>query len=436
MAGQTTSTYDAMLKEFYGVDTVTELVKQKAPFLYDCKKSKLVSADGRRVIAPVHNSRNVGTSSRGEGGALPTAGNQGFLDLIIPYRFNHLRIFLTIQAMKQSRTSEGAFEHALDAEIEYGVKDAARELSRQLQGDGTGILCQGVGSVSGTTITINHGQNVADNNDVPARFLRKGGLIAFIDSTTGVLDVASNSIQAVASVAANQKSFTVGASYTSTNPNPYVVNASTLTNTNAVDIAYNNDFMGLLGIVDDGTYVGTYFSQSRSTNPILNAYRLDLGEGNLTLDVMQQAEDGVDQQSDGEIQKLYANHVTRREYSALLQVMKRYTNEMALTPDGGFKGGMLHKSHIEFNEHPVIVDRDVPMGLIHGLNMEHFYRFMLTEGEWADEDGRILLRDATTDAYEGRYRIFGNVANLAPNTNYVISSVKLNSAVAAINVAN
>lgn len=433
MAGQTTTTYDAMLKEFYGVDTVTELVKQKAPFLYECKKSKLVSADGRRVIAPVHNARNVGVSSRGEGGALPTAGNQGFLDLIIPYRFNHLRIFLTIQAMKQSRTSEGAFEHALDAEIEYGVKDAARELSRQLQGDGTGILCQVNGSGAiGTTITVVNGQNVADNDDVPARFIRAGGLVAFIDSTNGTVDA----VRSVTSVAGNQKSFVIGSSYTATNPNPYVVNASTSTNTAAVDVAYNNDFMGLLGIVDDGTYVSTYFTQARATYPILNAFRLDLGEGNLSLDIMQQAFDGVDQTSDGEVSKLYAHHITRREYSALLQVMKRYVNENALTPDGGFKGGMLHKSHIEFNEKPVIVDRDVPLGLIHGLNMENFYRFMLTEGEWADEDGRILLRDATTDAYEGRYRIFGNIANLAPNTNFVISSIKLNSAVNAINVAN
>lgn len=433
MAGQTTSTYDAMLKEFYGVDTVTELVKQKAPFLFDIKKSKLVSADGRRVIAPVHSSRNVGTSSRGEGGALPTAGNQGFLDLTIPYRFNHLRVFLTIQAMKQSRTSEGAFEHALDAEIEWGVKDAARELSRQLQGDGTGILCQVNGSGAiGTTITVINGQNVADNDDVPARFIKTLGLVAFIDSTNGTVDA----IRSVVSVAANQKSFVINASYTATNPNPYVVNASTLTNTNAVDVAYNNDFMGLLGIVDDGTYVSNYFGLSRSTNPILNAFRLDLGEGNLTLDIMQQAEDGVDQTSDGQISRLYSHHITRREYSALLQVMKRYVNEQALTPDGGFKGAMLHKNHIEFNEHPVIVDRDVPLGIMHGINMEHFYRFMLTEGEWADEDGRILLRDATTDAYEGRYRIFGNMACLAPNTNFVISSIKLNSAVNAINVAN
>jgi hypothetical protein len=80
-------------------------------------------------------------------------------------------------------------------------------------------------------------------------------------------------------------------------------------------------------------------------------------------------------------------------------------------------------------------DRDVPLGIIHGLDMDSFRRYSITEGEWADDDGRILLRNATTDAYEGRLRVlFGNAACLAPNRNFTVSSIKLNSGVDAINV--
>ena len=62
-------------------------------------------------------------------------------------------------------------------------------------------------------------------------------------------------------------------------------------------------------------------------------------------------------------------------------------------------------------------------------------RYSITEGEWADDDGRILLRNATTDSYEGRLRVlFGNAACLAPNRNFTISSIKLNTGIDAINV--
>lgn len=432
MAGLDLTAFDSMLKEFYGVDTVTELVKQKCPFLFKFKKSKLVSADGRRVIVPLHSGRNVGVGARGEGGVIPTAGKQGYSSLTVPYRYNHARIQLSIQTIKQSRTSEGAFEHAVDSEIEGAVKDLGRDLSRQLQGFGRGDLCQIVtGGVASATQTLVNGQGVSDNDDIPGRLLRAGMLIAGIKPSDGTVDF----VREVSSVAADLKSVIFTATVTPTEDLTRLVRASTATGTAAVDVGYNNEFMGLLGMVDDGTYVSTYFSTTRSSQPKLNAYRLDLGAGNLTLDKMQQAFDGVDQQSDGYPEVMIANHVTRREYLALLQAYKRFTNEKALTPDGGFKGGAI-KSEITFNEVPMMPDRDCPMGLIYGLDMSTFWRFMLTEGEWADEDGTIMLRLATTDDYEGRYRIFGNSACLAPNRNFVISSVKLNSTPEAIAVAD
>jgi hypothetical protein len=67
--------------------------------------------------------------------------------------------------------------------------------------------------------------------------------------------------------------------------------------------------------------------------------------------------------------------------------------------------------------------------------MSSFRRYSIVEGEWADDDGRILLRNATTDSYEGRLRVlFGNAACLAPNQNFTISSIKLNTGVDLINV--
>src|SRR3990167_10127999 len=144
---QNLTNFDAMLKEFYPKDVILDLVKQKAPFYFEFQKSKRISADGRRVIQPIHSARNVGVSALGEGGLLPTAGNQAYVDLTIPYRYVYGRVDISGPVMKQTRTSQGAFDDVMDQEIEGAIKDGARDLSRQLQGFGRGDLAH----LSGTS---------------------------------------------------------------------------------------------------------------------------------------------------------------------------------------------------------------------------------------------------------------------------------------------
>lgn len=430
MAGQALSAFDALLKQFYGVDTVTELVKKKAPWYAKMKKSKMVSADGRQVIIPLHTSRNTGVGARAENGQLPTAGNQAYVDLTLPYCYNHARVQLTAQVMKQSRTSEGAFELAADSEIKGAINDMGRDISRQLQGYGSGVLATVTGSpVATVTIPLTSSQGVADNTANPARFLAAGMFIHFIQPN-GTWDA----VRQILSVDPALQFITLTGNYTAGAANPLIVRGSSAADTTVADGAYNNEIMGMLGMIDDGTYLPTYFSHLRSSSPKLNAYRLDLGEGNFTLDALQKCFDGTDQRSDGYPSVLLGHHSTRREYLALLTVMKRYINERALSPDGGVKGGAI-KSDIEFNEVAMKADRDCPTGLLYGADESTFERFELTEG-WADEDGTVLLRLSGTDGYEARYRKFFNLGCLAPNKNFVLSSIKINSALEAISVAD
>ncbi len=430
--GQNLTNFDAMLKEFYPNDVVMDLVKQKAPFYFEFKKSKRISADGRRVIQPVHTARNVGVSAIGTGGLLPTAGAQGYTDLTIPYRYVYGRVDIGGTVMKQTRTSQGAFDDVMDTEIEGAIKDGARDLSRQVQGDGTGTLCILTGTGASQTQALANGQGVADNDDIPGRFLFAGQVVVGITALTGAWEF----VRTVQSVSADLKNVVFTATVTPSAANTIIVRAGSASAAVLADAAYNNEIMGLLGMVDDGTYVSSYFSNTRTSFPGLNATRLDLGGGNLSLDIMHRAFHAIDQASDGKINMLAANQVTAREYYALLQVMKRYVDTAALSPDGGLKRRADNQGYdIEFNQVPLREDRDVPLGLLHGLTLDSFRRYSITEGEWADDDGRILLRNATTDSYEGRLRVlFGNAACLAPNQNFTISSIKLNSGIDAINV--
>ena len=430
--GQNLSNFDAMLKEFYPNDVVMDLVKQKAPFFFDFKKSKRISVDGRRVIQPVHTTRNTGVSAIGSGGLLPTAGQQGYVDLTIGYKYVYGRIDIGATVMKQTRTSQGAFDDVMDTEIEGAIKDGARDLSRQTQGDGTGTLCVISDTDASATHSLINGQGVADNDDMPGRFLAAGEIVVGITALTGAWEF----VRTISSVSANMQTVVFTATVTPSAANTILVRGGSASGTVLADSAYNNEIAGVLGLVDDGTYVSSYFGLTRSSYPGLNAFRADLANGNLNFDIMHRAFHAVDQKSDGKVGKLLANQVTAREYYALLQVMKRYVDSAALSPDGGLKRKANGDGYaIEFNQVPLQEDRDVPLGLMYGLDMDSFRRYSITEGEWADDDGRILLRNATTDSYEGRLRVlFGNAACLAPNRNFVISSIKLNTGIDAINV--
>ena len=429
---QNLTNFDQMLKQFYPKDTVLDLVKQKSPFYFEFQKSKRISADGREVLQPVHTARNVGVSALGTGGLLPTAGNQGYLTLTIPYRYVYARVDIGGTVMKQTRTSQGAFDDVMDQEIEGAIRDGARDLSRQLQGFGRGDLCRLVGTSASATQSTENGQGVADNDDIPSRFIRADQILAGITPSTAAWEF----VRTVSSVNAALTNIVFTATVTPLEAGTIIVRQGSASGTALADTGFNREVMGLLGMVDEGTYVTSYFGNTRSTNTILNAYRADLAAGNLSLDILHRAWHAVDQQGDGKIGLMVANQTTAREYYGLLQVMKRYVDAAALSPDGGLKRRADNQGYdIEFNQVPLREDRDCALGIIFGLDMSSFRRYSITEGEWADDDGRILLRNSTTDSYEGRLRVlFGNCACLAPNRNFVISSIKLNTGIDTINV--
>lgn len=416
---QSTTNFDSVLKEFY-LDKIPEMVNQKVNLKEHFKKRSggEVSVDGRRVVYPVHLGRNTGVGAVGEGANLPTAGNQQYQSMIVPFRFNYGRIQITAQAMKQSMTSKGAFRKAVDEEITRAAKDVGREVNRQLWGYGKGVLCMVNGAVSnGTTVAVDNPGGVvgtANGN----RFLRVGDIVAFIKSADDSLEA----VGTVATVNSNGLSFTLTAAATLTD-NDYVVRCSTTGSTSVNDTAFDKEVMGLLGMIDDGTYVSTYFNIARSTYPTLKAYRHAVG-GALSLSHIQKAYDAADQLGNGTIKTMWAHHSIRREYLKLLQTFRRYNDSSAKSPDGGFKGAGI-ESDIEYAEKPMKVDRDAPYGVIFGVDDSFMYRYALTEGEWADDDGKILLRISGQDAYEARFRIFDNYVCDAPNTCFVMSGITL-----------
>ena len=429
MAGQTITSVDQILKDFY-IDKIVEEIKQEMPLLDFFKKRDDMPTDGRQVYYPVHVGRNTGVAAIGAGGNLPTAGGQQWQDIKVPYRYNYARIQLDAQSMKATKTSKGAFEKIFDAEIMGAARDCGRNRNRQLFGYGQGVIAQVKTGATGVTQVLKNcqGQTSANGQYNPARFFAAGQIVAFI-TASGVFNYAD----VITAVSSDLTTITLTTGSGTSNTGDSVVICSTAASSALADTGYANELMGLMGMLDDASYVSTYFGIVRASYPIMNAYRLSLGNGALTPMIMQKAWDGVYQRSDGKITDTFMHPVTLREHLGNLQLFKRYVNEFGEAPDAGFKGAA-QDGEIEFNQAPMHIDRDCPYGVIFGLDESVLFRYVNEEGKWADEDGTILLRVPGQDAYEARFRVFDNFCNDAPNRGFVIDQIALSATPEAVQI--
>jgi hypothetical protein len=192
---------------------------------------------------------------------------------------------------------------------------------------------------------------------------------------------------------------------------------------------YQHPPMGLLGLVDDATYVATFHGISRGTYPIMRSPVIP-AVGGLSLDVLQRAFDLSEQLGSAKISSMWCHHSVRRAYLALLEADRRYIGTNLMNPDGGTKA--VKGKDIGFGDVPVKVAAMAPYGILWGLDKRFLVRYVNTEGEWMNEDGSILSRVNGVDAFEGTYRLFENNHNDRPNASFRLDGINATITVAHI----
>lgn len=415
--------FDAVLKDDYRPVIISLLNKKTRLLDLFTKNTDVDQSDGRQKVYPIHTGRNEGVGSVSEGNNVPTAGNEETGQVKVPYKYTYGRIQLTAQTIKASKTSKGAFKSAMKLEMNNMVTNLAKLRNRQLWGHGVGILARVDGQQT-TATTVNLKSPLGYTGTVNGcRFLRKNMWIAFI--TTGTLTSKTDSdiqcVKKVSSISSDGKTVTLTAATGVTLEDGDFVVLAPAGGDTTVQSSVNKEPMGLTGIVDDGTYLGTLHNIARATYDQYNSSVISLN-GSFSIDALQRGYDLADEKAGGEISHLLAHHSVRREYLKQLQLIKRYTNEMAMKPDGGFKGGGI-STDIEFSEKPMIAERMAPYGTIFGIDKSDCVRFVNCEGEWADDDGSVLGRVLNVDSYEGRFRIFENYHNDRPDKCFRIDGV-------------
>lgn len=381
-----TQALDGIYKEYYE-DYVSEGVNNRNP-LKEIFKPQDIPYGGREVVWAAHVGRNPGVMATGEGSALPAAGQQRHIQARAQAKKIAGRVELTPEAIADSTKSEFAFTSARKDEMNRLIDDFARREEHYLVGTGLGVLALANGAASTTTVALKSPGGIA-NNSFGNRFVQPGMAIAFVNPATGQLRASSAvSVTACASSGAN---VTTAAAPSNVSDGDYCVQAANNSVTDILDTAFNQAPMGVMGLIDDGTYVGNYFGIDRSLFANYATY-VKASTGAFSVDAIQQSADVVDQKLNGKTSRLILHHSTRRLYIQATDADRRYIAAALMKPDAGTAA--LKQGDLTLGEVPMTVIRDFALDVIAGVDEEQMdaVRYVSEKGKWVDEDGSILVR--------------------------------------------
>lgn len=432
MPGQDTSTYDNVLKTVYE-GGIRELIPTKVRLYKKFQEKDARDWGGRYVEFPIKVGRNQGSGWGTELGLIPAAGAQQYATVRIPMRYQYGRIKLTAQVMKASQGSKAAFAPAMEQEMDGLIKDMTSEMGRSICYDGRGVLALVNVATTTTTTNVDSPGGVAGATN-GSRFIAPGMRITFVNPATGA--VRASAVEDVITVPAAGTTFTTGTTAAAaTADNDYIVkyHGAQADAGNVSNTSYAKESMGLLGLVDDGTYVQTLHGINRTTYPLFQSTVIG-SVGAISADVLQRGIDLADQRGDGDIDTLVMHHSVRRAYLAVTDSNRRYIGGDLSRPDLGTVAAK--KGRISFGGIEIMEEKHFPYGIVVGLDSSSCSRYVEVAGEWMDEDGAILARVGTgatlEDSFEAVYRVWQNFHIEKPNTCFRLDGVTATVAVAHI----
>lgn len=378
--------------------------------------------EGLQAQFPILVGRGQSFMAHGSLGLLPQPKNETTYSMIVPVKWVRGRIQFEIAVMKASMRSSGAFARANEMLMNRLIANIADEKNRMLcAGNGVGIFAQVNGAVSAsTTVTVDNPGNIT-STVAGARYIQPGMLLGFIDSATAPTTI--QAIREVSSVAAGDLTFVIDSAATISDDYFIVRVVNAQVSNIARDTSWNNEPMGLQGIVATTT-PSTFHNIDRSTVTDFQSSVLSVSA--LSLDALQRLEDVVDQQSGEEITDHLVHHSVRRQYLAMIDASRVFmqTGKATVADAGQEPMGV----QLTYNGKPILCDRDFMLGEWMAVNRNHLTHFVLTDGEWAEETGSMFRAVPGQDALEAVYRIADNFSTDKGNAHGKLTGLSTSNA--------
>lgn len=379
------NTFAALVKEFYQDDTISNTINNTTPLLNMVPKDKSFVGDPYVVPVRLANTQNIGVS---DALVFGNTGSSTQQRATVQATTQYGLVTITRQTMKVSENNVGAFAQAVKFEIESMVREFARNLNRQLYGDGSGDL-------SPTAFTA---INTAGNNFtvVPASLFNfeVGMLVQFVDNANALTSATVFGITAI--------DLTTGV--------VTVTGAVPALSVNAVRPGAANAEMTGLAAITDNTVTPLY-GISGTTYNRWNAISFGTS-GTLSSDIdSAMAQIG---KNGGKADLIMCSFDTWTKIVAELQLQKRYNEPPLKGGDAtvNFRGVYFVGPYGDAMVYP---DQHCPDSAIYVLDTKGLVLVSRGGSEWFREDGTILLRDANADSYSARYGSYCNLMCTARN---------------------
>jgi hypothetical protein len=398
-----------MLKEVYAPE-MTAQVNDNVVALKLFGEGNSDEWQGSAVKHPIVLERGQSFMAHGALGVFPDTQNETSVQVSIPVKWIRGRILFSKEAMEVSRTSRGAWARANQFAMTRLVANLTDERNRMVNGTGTGILALVDGAGSGTTaLTLDAPGGIAADG-YGSRYIQPGMIIAITNGTT---IYAVRQVSSITTETDSGATITLSSAVSAADApdNAYIVRAANLgvtTGNLTRDTSYNNEPMGLDGIIDDGTLVATFQGVSRSTYPLWGATVISASA--FSLSALQQLTDTINQVSGEPITDFLCHHSVRRAYLSAIDTTRQFVQ--ASKGPGQFDLGLEPQGMtVSYNGMPMHVDKDARLGSLKAINRNRLDRYVLIAGEWA-EDVHGILRWTSTDqdAFESIWRSAENLA--------------------------
>jgi hypothetical protein len=394
------SAADNALKNYY-LPVMQKLLNNSTVLLSMIERdSTTQDVYGKNFTVGIHKGRNL-SAGRGtsDGGTLPTSGNQVYANAIVPNKYTYATIEVTGPTIRATRDNAGAFVRAVESEIQGVMVDMKRAINRQFHGDGKDALAfwTGADNTSGATVD--------DNQSNAFTHLPVGQAI-----TCDLIDT-DNSTKNGDSIVV-----TLGAENATTFD---VTWTGTVTNSGDGDYLVLDDTlgyqkMGLQGIISDadpvvpaggGSLTGLHglavATETWWKSQIIGSEssKRDLAFADIQRLFSRIAKNSS--YSEADIKALLCSYETRDKYVELATNERQWYN--TLTLDGGFKA-------VDHNGVPLVPDNQCRRGTIYAIVPDALRIFQTSDFEWMEEDGAILSRVASKDAYGATLFHYGDLA--------------------------
>lgn len=401
MAGQGILTFASeALKLVYG--DIHEQLRDKNPALEFFQGSaQNITSNGKEVRFDTHIGRNQGIGARGIRETLPVAGAQKYKQASLYLKNLYGSIEVDGQLFEQATGDPNSFVNIVDAEISGLKRDVARDLNRQIYGDGSGKLGTVKTTATGTTIVFDNAQWIEPDMAV--------ALLDGSDLTDGTPTVKST--VSVVSVNEDTGAVTFSASVAAVAGDIIVRGVSGVN-------SFNKELTGLGAIVGAGN---SLHGIDGASVPVWNSTMKTLGSvgtpGTLTeMDLISLVQK-VDKQG-GEVDVFLAAPGVYNAYWNLLQGFRQFVNGAGLT--GGQRSFTFEAmgKPIKF-----VSDTAAPKNTLYALSSNELVINRKKDWSWMDRDGSYWQRVGDTDAYRATLYQYSELGTYRRNAHAKLSNI-------------